>query len=398
MRILILTHRVPFPQNGGYPIVVGNTIKGLINHGHEVSLVSLNVKKHTDKIFERDELLNKIAYTEYDIDTRVSMIEFVSNLFTKNPYNIDKYYDAGFEKLLVQNLKDNEYDIIQLEGLFVVPYLAAIRKNSKVKVIYRAHNIEHQVWRRLAQQKGDPFKKWYLNLLARRVKTYELELLNKFDGIAVFTGQDKTSMLSFGTKIPLRVLPIGVDLAMYVPMPAKTECPSLFFLGSLDWLPNREGIEWFMDNFHKDIVDGELKVKFYVAGNSIPEEFDEYEVPGKVFIQGEVDDALEFINSKSIMIVPLLSGGGMRVKIVEGMAMQKCIISTSIGAEGISFVHNESILIANNADEFYNAVLKCVRDEEYCRTVGQNARKLMEEQHDINKVTESLVDFYRSII
>ena len=378
--------------------MVGNTIKGLINHGHEVSLISLNVKKHTDKIFERDELLNKIAYTEYDIDTRVSLIEFVSNLFTKNPYNIDKYYDAGFEKLLVQNLKDNQYDIIQLEGLFVVPYLAAIRKNSKVRVIYRAHNIEHQVWRRLAHQKGDPFKKWYLNLLARRVKTYELELLNKFDGIAVFTGQDKTSMLSFGAKIPLRVLPIGVDLAMYCPEPSKTECPSLFFLGSLDWLPNREGIEWFMDNFHKDIVDGDLKVKFYVAGNSIPEEFDEYEVPGKVFIQGEVDDALEFINSKSIMIVPLLSGGGMRVKIVEGMAMQKCIISTSIGAEGISFVHNESILIANNADEFYNAVLKCVRDEEYCRTVGQNARKLMEEQHDINKVTESLVDFYRSII
>jgi glycosyltransferase involved in cell wall biosynthesis len=378
--------------------VVGNTIKGLVNHGHEVSLISLNVKKHTDKIFERDELLNKIAYTEYDIDTRVSMIEFVSNLFTKNPYNIDKYYDAGFEKLLVQNLKNNQYDIIQLEGLFVVPYLAAIRKNSKVRVIYRAHNIEHQVWRRLAHQKGDPFKKWYLNLLARRVKTYELELLNKFDGIAVFTGQDKTSMLSFGTKIPLRVLPIGVDLTMYRPVPSETECPSLFFLGSLDWLPNREGIEWFMDNFHKDIVDGDLKVKFYVAGNSIPEEFDEYEVPGKVFIQGEVDDALEFINSKSIMIVPLLSGGGMRVKIVEGMAMQKCIISTSIGAEGISFVHNESILIANNADEFYNAVLKCVRDEEYCRTVGQNARKLMEEQHDINKVTESLVDFYRSII
>ncbi|MEO7213239.1 glycosyltransferase family 4 protein [Mucilaginibacter sp.] len=398
MRILILTHRVPFPQNGGYPIVVGNTIKGLINHGHEVSLISLNVKKHTDKILEPDELLRKITYTEYDIDTRISWIEFVSNIFTKNSYNIDKYYDAGFEKLLVQNLKDNEYDIIQLEGLFVVPYLAAIRKSSKTRIVYRAHNIEHQVWRRLAQQKGDPIKKWYLNLLARRVKTYELELLNKFDGIAVFTGQDKTSMLSFGTKIPMRVLPIGVDLAMYSPAPEKTECPSLFFLGSLDWLPNREGIEWFMNNFHKDIVDGELKVKFYVAGNNIPEEFDEYEVPGKVFIQGEVDDALEFINSKSIMIVPLLSGGGMRVKIVEGMAMQKCIISTTIGAEGINFMHGESILIANNADEFYNAVLKCVLDEEYCRTIGQNARKLMEEQHDINKVTESLVDFYRSII
>jgi glycosyltransferase involved in cell wall biosynthesis len=398
LRILILTHRVPFPQNGGYPIVVGNTIKGLVTHGHQVSLISLNVKKHTDKFFERDELLNKISYTEYDIDTRVSAVEFVSNLFTKNPYNIDKYYDAGFEKLLAQNLKENVYDIIQLEGLFVAPYLGAIRKNSKTKVIYRAHNIEHQVWRRLAQQKGDPFKKWYLNLLARRVKTYELEQLNKFDGIAVFTGQDKASVQSFGIKVPLQVLPIGVDLTKYCPEPEKTECPSLFFLGSLDWLPNREGIEWFLDNYKYDIVHGDLKVKFYVAGNAIPEEFDEYEVPGNVFIQGEVDDALEFVNSKSIMVVPLLSGGGMRVKIVEGMAMQKCIISTTIGAEGINFVDGESILIANNADEFYNAVLKCIRDEEYCRTIGQNARMLMEQQHDVNKVTEGLLNFYGTVI
>jgi len=397
LRILILTHRVPFPQNGGYPIVVGNTIKGLVGLGHEVSLISLNIKKHTDKILEPDELLSKISYTEYDIDTRISMVEAFSNLFTKNPYNIDKYYNAGFEKLLIQNLKDNEYDIIQFEGLFVAPYLATIRKNTKAKLIYRAHNIEHQVWQRLAQQKSDPFKKWYLNLLARRVKTYELELLNKFDGIVVFTGQDKTSMQSFGAKIPLRVLPIGVDLSKYQPNPDKTEYPSLFFLGSLDWLPNREGIEWFLERFHKEIIDGDLKVKFYVAGNSIPEDFDEYEVPGKVFIQGEVDNALEFVNSKSIMIVPLLSGGGMRVKIVEGMAMQKCIISTTIGAEGINFVDGENIIIANNTNEFYEAMLRCITDEYYCRRVGRNARLLIEQQHDVNKVTVELVAFYQSI-
>jgi hypothetical protein len=87
-------------------------------------------------------------------------------------------------------------------------------------------------------------------------------------------------------------------------VPSKTECPSLFFLGSLDWLPNREGIEWFMDNFHKDIVDGDLKVPNSTWPAMYTREFDEYEVPGKVFIQGEVDDALEFVNSKSIMIVP----------------------------------------------------------------------------------------------
>jgi glycosyltransferase involved in cell wall biosynthesis len=397
LRILILTHRAPFPQNGGYPIVVGNTIKGLVSLGHHVSLISLNVKKNST-IAERDELLDKINYIEFDIDTRISVIEAVSNLFTNNSYNIDKYYNAGFEKLLFRNLTDNKYDVIQLEGIFVAPYLEVIRKNSKAKIIFRAHNIEHQVWQKLAQQKSDPFKKWYLRLLARRIKNYELELLNKFDAIVVFTEQDKSSMLSYGAKIPLRVLPIGIDLALYKPDHSKVDFPSLFFLGSLDWLPNREGIEWFIDNFHKDLTDGDLKAKFYVAGHNIPEQFDDYEVLGKVFIHGEVDDALEFVNSKSIMIVPLLSGGGMRVKIVEGMAMEKCIISTSLGAEGINIEHGKNIIIANNLDEFYNAVKKCITDEHFCHEIGRNARKLIEQQHDVNAITRHLADFYQSFI
>ena len=139
-------------------------------------------------------------------------------------------------------------------------------------------------------------------------------------------------------------------------------------------------------------------MRFYVAGNDIPERFDDYDVMGKIFIQGEVDDALEFVNSKSIMIVPLLSSGGMRVKIVEGMAMQKCIISTSLGAEGINYENEVNILIANNQEEFYEAIKQCISDEDYCKSIGLNARRLVQEQHDVTNVTIKLVDFYKIII
>ncbi|NNU34779.1 glycosyltransferase [Mucilaginibacter sp. S1162] len=155
-------------------------------------------------------------------------------------------------------------------------------------------------------------------------------------------------------------------------------------------------MEWFLDTFINDITSGDLPVKLYVAGNDIPERFDDYEALGKVFIQGEVDDALEFVNSKSIMIVPLLSGGGMRVKIVEGMAMQKCIISTSLGAEGINFKNGHDILIANTRDEFYQAMQRCIKDEEFCIQLGKNARLLAEKEHDINLVTKNLIKFYKA--
>jgi len=380
--------------------VVCNTIRGLVNLGHTVSLVALNAKKnhHHENSEDDNDLLSRINYRVYDIDTNVSVFEVAVNLFSRTSFNIDRYYDPEFERLLIGTLKKTSYDIIQFEGLLVSLYLSAVRKNTKARLIYRAHNIENQIWERLSQQKNDPFKKSYLKMHAKRIKNYELLQLNNFDGIAVFTEQDKSTLLEYGTKIPIEILPVGINLDHYKPDFSKTEFPSLFFLGSLDWLPNREGIEWFLENFYKELTEGDLRVRFYVAGNDIPERFDDYEVMGKIFIQGEVDDALEFVNSKSIMIVPLLSSGGMRVKIVEGMAMQKCIISTSLGAEGINYEHGVNIIVANNQDEFYEAIKICITDEEFCKTMGLSARKLVEEQHDMNKVTKNLVEFYTSVV
>lgn len=366
--------------------------------GHEVSLVSLNAKKHLHEEETKDELLERINYRSYDIDTSMSLFDGFLTTFSRNAYNIDRYYDANFERLLIGEVRNTQYDIIQFEGLFVAPYIDAVQKNCKTKLVYRAHNIEHQIWERLAQQKHDPFKKFYLKLMSQRIKKYELQQINKFDAIAVFTEQDKTTMLQYGAKNAVEIVPVGVELDHYKPDLEKTEFPSLFFLGSLDWAPNREGIEWFLHAFHNEIANDELRVKFYVAGNDIPEEFDDYEVMGKIFIQGEVDNALEFVNSKSIMIVPLLSGGGMRVKIVEGMAMQKCIISTTLGAEGINYKNGVNILIANTREEFLRAIRRCIADEDYCKAVGVNARKLVEEQHDANKVTNNLVSLYQGLL
>jgi polysaccharide biosynthesis protein PslH len=398
LKVLLITHRVPFPQNGGYQIVVGNTIKGLVRLGHEITLMSLNSKKSFVKPSVDKELRGKINYKVHDIDISISIWDMLVNLFSKTSFNIDRYYDPTFEALLLKEIKSNEYDVIQFEGLLVSLYLPAIQRATNAKLIYRAHNIENLVWARLAQQKTDPFKKTYLQMHARRIKKYELQQLNKFDAITVFTQQDKAVMESYGVNIPIEVLPVGIDLENYRPDITAIEFPSLFFLGSLEWLPNREGMEWFLDNFLTELTEGDLNVKLYVAGSDIPESFDDYEVMGKIFIQGEVDDALEFVNSKSIMIVPLLSGGGMRVKIVEGMAMEKCIISSSLGVEGINFTDGENILIANTRDEFYQAIKRCIKDEKYCHTIGANARKLVEQQHDNNKVATSLVSFYQSLL
>jgi polysaccharide biosynthesis protein PslH len=399
VKVLIVTHLAPFPQNSGYPIVVGNTIRGLVNSGHQVSLFSLNPQKakfgHVTAATD-DELIGQMNYYCHRIDTSISLKHAILSLFNRKLYTVDRYYNAEFERLLVAEVQLGQYDIIQFEGLFVTPYLPALRKITSAKLIYRAHHIEYLVWERLARQKNDPIKKIYLRLIAKRIKDFEIKQLGLFDAVAVFTSQDKQTVEKHtcaGARV--EIIPVGLDLTRYKPDFTKLEFPSLFFLGAMDWMPNREGIEWFLDNFQKELADGELKARFYVAGNDIPERFDDYEVVGRIFIHGEVDDALEFVNSKAIMIVPLLSGGGMRVKIVEGMAMNKCIISTSLGAEGIGYKHGENIIIANTMQEFHKAIKRCITDESYCKNIGRNARRLVEQEHDTHKINERLVNFYQ---
>lgn len=397
MKILILSNRVPFPQNGGYPIVVRNTILGLVNEGHEVSVFTVNNRKQLTDIQTDDALISRINYQSYDVDLGLSFKNFMLNLLGRRNYNVDRFYNEGFERILVEELKRVQYDIVQFEGLFMSAYLPAVRKNTSAKLIYRAHNIEYLIWKRLSEQKSDPIKRWYLSLLAKRIKKYELGHLDQFDAIATLTAEDRQTMLDHGTRIPVKVIPVGIDLTRYNPDYEKTEYPSLFFLGALDWMPNREGMEWFLENFSQDLTDGDLKVRFYVAGHNIPEAFDDYEVLGKIFISGEVDDGLEFVNSKAIMVVPLLSGGGMRVKIVEGMAMQKCIITTTFGAEGINYQNGHNILIADDREQFHDAIKRAISDENFCKQIGINARKLVEQEHDTNKVTSQLIAFYREI-
>jgi glycosyltransferase involved in cell wall biosynthesis len=117
-----------------------------------------------------------------------------------------------------------------------------------------------------------------------------------------------------------------------------------------------------------------------------------------VVIEGEVPDSHQFINSKSIMIVPLSSGGGMRVKIIEGMALGKTIVSTAVGAEGIEYENGKNIVIANTEIDFVNAIDTCLSDPAFAQLIGSNARKLVEEKYDNQNICNQLSAFYKSLI
>ena len=169
--------------------------------------------------------------------------------------------------------------------------------------------------------------------------------------------------------------------------------PKLFHIGSMNWMPNIEGLEWFFEEVWDKILTSFPDLAFTLAGRGLPENWKQKKWPN-VNIAGEVEDAKEFILSQDIMIVPLLSGSGVRIKILEGMALGKVIITTPIGAEGLDVEDGKNILIANTPREFVDMIEKCVNTPEMCRIISENARNYVTVYHNNELITEKAVALY----
>ena len=158
-------------------------------------------------------------------------------------------------------------------------------------------------------------------------------------------------------------------------------------------MPNQDSIIWFKDKVWPIITKANPQLKFYIAGKDTSESFLKWNYEN-IIVLGEVDSAIDFINSKSIMIVPLQSGSGMRLKVVEGMALKKAIVSTSIGAEGIEYTNKENILIADTPEDFANGILNLLINDAFRQKIEINARKLIELNYNQDKLVENLCLFY----
>jgi len=397
MKILMLCLRSPYPPNDGGTIAMYNVAVAMKKAGARVSILSFNTKKHfVDPSTLPDQFVNDFNPKMVYLDASVRLLPAFLNLFKGGSYNVNRFDNKLFHHTLMQLLEEEEYDIIQMESLFMTPFLNSIRKKSKAKVVLRAHNVEHQIWQRLAAKTSQPFKKWYLSFLSGRLKQYETQIINQLDGIVVLTEEDKQLISLLGCKTPVFVSPIGVDTSNYPVHFLPNRDVSIVHLGSMDWLPNIEGVDWFLNRVLPLLNSSGKKISVHLAGKAMPQRIFSM-ADQNLSVSGRIDNAKLFLADKQVMIVPLLSGGGMRVKIIEGMAMGKTIISTTIGAEGIRYKDHKNILIADTPESFCEAILKCVNDPGYADSIGKEARKLVENIYENKIIGSDILEFFSGL-
>jgi glycosyltransferase involved in cell wall biosynthesis len=263
-------------------------------------------------------------------------------------------------------------------------------------VVLRSHNLEYIIWDRIARGTRSITKKAYLRYLSRKLKNYELNVMDQVDGIATISDEDLKRYQTLGFKKPMVNIPFGIDFNNYVCPVGNKPKLALFHLGSMNWMPNLEGVLWFLEDIWPKIHEKFPELELYLAGRDMPGDLTDEPLPN-VHILGEVDDAKSFICSNAIMIVPLLSAGGIRVKIIEGMALGRAIISTSVGAEGIDCKNGKDIMLASNARQFIESIQKFVDNPGLATEMGERARELVSRKYDNNKLSEELVEFYKTL-
>lgn len=391
LRVLHIMNRVPWPVKDGGTLACYNLLKGLHDAGCEVTLAAMNTSKHFTDPKKLPAAFTGLAdlHTCF-VDNEVKALPAFLNLFSRQSYHIQRFVTREFKQLLTDLLTRKTFDLVLFDNLFTAPYVDLVRTNSKAKLVLRQHNVEYKIWEALAARAANPAKKWYLNLLTKRLEKFEREQLHKFDAVITLTENDRTGLQEMGCSIPIHVSPVGIELKRTV-MKVKPIPKSVFHLGAMDWLPNQQAMEWFIKEVWPRVTEAHPDAIFYMAGKKMPDHFKAYRSK-QVKIVGEVADAAAFMADKQVMIVPLFAGSGIRVKILEGLSLGKAIVSTTLGAQGVQAENGKQLLLADKAEDFARCIITLLNDEQLCALIGDQARQLATDVYHNNKVVSRLLD------
>ena len=396
MKILILCNKPPYPAFEGGPMAMNSIVTGLLEAGHQVKILAVNSPKYKVGMDDiPDDYRQRTGIELIDVDLRVRPLKAFGNLFSKKSYHVERFISKNFTERLTEVLKADTYDVVQLETLFMAPYVDTIRQNSKASIVLRAHNVEHLIWERIAKGTRFFLKRAYIKHLAKTLRNYELNAISQVDGIAAITRKDAAFFRKY-CATPTIDIPFGVYPEEFTPRSGIEGKPTFYHIGSMNWMPNEEGIRWFIDDCMDAVVEKTPDFVFHLAGRHMPEWLRELKNP-HVQVVGEVPDAKAFVADHDVAIVPLLSGSGIRIKIIESMAMGKTVITTQIGAEGILYDEDVNIIIAENKAKMAEAIRRINENPALAVSIGQAARQLVEEVYDNRKLIGRLLMFYQQI-
>ena len=370
MKILFIAPKIPWPATDGARIAIYELIRHLTARGHQAALLGFGNPEAADEFRARAGLIWAKAIPH---DTSTNYVNAALALLSPMPYTASKYRSGAMTAAVRAAFQEERFDLVQLEGTHMAHYLG-LAQGLGVQVILRLHNVESALAARYARTAVFPLNA-YVRLQARRMQAFETRACRQADLCVAITQEDAERILQIAPDGAVAVSPAGVDLERYSPQPMSEEPGTIVFVGALDWPPNTDAVRWFRAKVWPRIAQEEPTARWIVVGKSPPADILHWpEEDRNIEVTGFVDDVRPHLHRASVVIVPLRSGGGMRLKILEAMAAGKTVVSTPMGAEGISARNGEEIILAG-ADRSYSVeVVRLLRQGAERKRIGKAAR------------------------
>ena len=391
MRILLLTQIVVYPADAGPKIKTLLVFRHLVGEHTVVYCTFVRTMKEQQNAEQLGKLCSRVSTVPLK-RSRVGDIRFLlESIATGDSFLLRRDDRPDMHATVRQLLDEEQIDVLHVDQLNMMRF---VPPDWSGPVILDEHNAVWQVVERLRMGTHNPLARWFLRREVGLMRRLEGEACRRAHTVLAVSEQDKRALQEVaGESVPIEVVPITVDVENLEAIWAarKPQQNRLLTVGTMFWPPNNEGVSWWLREGYEKLQALCPDVTYDIVGARPPRKLQRLARRYKgVNLHGYVADVTHFWTSATALVVPLLSGGGVRVKILEAMAMGIPVISTTIGCEGLAVRDGEHLLIADTPETFAQACTRLLHDQELAQRLAQNARRLVFEEYNAKTTLQKL--------
>ena len=398
-RILYLSQLVPYPPDAGPKVRSYHTLRYLSQH-HEVTLLCFTRPDDDPAALEHlRSFCRSVQAVPIHRSRPADARALLASLVAGQPFVIRRDAVPAMHDLVDFEIRNSHFEFIHADQLWMAQYVPhPDLQPTRVQTVLDAHNATFQIFQRLAQRERNPVKRLILEREWRALRRYEARRCASFDHLVAVTEQDRSTLerLNVRTFKRWNVIPICVDTQTLQPVAPRPDALDVLHLGTMFWMPNVEGVSWFIREAWPRVKELVPAATFTVVGKRPPDSLRRLaEEAESVTLTGYVPDPQPYLENCAAFIVPLHSGSGMRVKIVEAWGRGLPVVSTTVGAEGLEYRDGENILIADGGEAFARAAARLLTDPDLNRRLRLNGRRWAEERYEWRSVYRLWDEIYK---
>lgn len=385
MRLLFISGWFPYPPDNGSRIRIFNLLKQLSRH-HEIDLLSFAQgpvsQERLDKMKSYCRSVRTVPYQEFSPRGLKALLGF----FSPRPRSVIDTYSQEMQALVAGAVADNAFDVVVASQMRAVPYALPLKQLPRV-----FEEIELAVLHEQFVRQDDIVSRMRYRLTWWKLSSFIKQLLREFAGCTVVSERERDLVLKIMPGYDsLAIVPNGVDLDTYSGDLGKPQPDTLIYSGALSFSANYDAMMYFLKDIFPQIKARRPGASLKITGRNDGVPLEHLPLDHGVQLTGYLDDVRPAIAQSWICVVPLLVGGGTRLKVLEAMALGTPVVATSKGAEGLEISPGQDILIADEPTEFAEAVVRLLGDPDLRAKLAANGRRLVEQRYSWQTCAQEL--------